>query len=105
MKTKLTRQQLKALLAVFDGLFRDEQEPHIGNFEARLLLAIMQGIHLQLKKKVLDVKTKYNLKLTDVEALAFWIFFNKFDIRPAGAIYEANLIDQICNLIHQSQTK
>lgn len=100
MNFKLSAIQLNAILQLFQSICGDHARPP-QNFEAKLMLAVLSGIYRQLHKKSVDKKKKYTVLLSEQEALAFWIFFNKQHIIPNEAVYEANLIDFMCNRIHQ----
>lgn len=102
MKLKLSYIQFKALYSIFQQLFNaDAAKPK--SIEARLMLSILIGIYVKLYKLSSPVtkKKKYSIALNEPEALAFWIFFNKYNFLPEEMIYEANLIDTINNIIHQ----
>jgi hypothetical protein len=104
MKIKLSLNQFTTLFNIFTSTVGEDELPPADNFEARLLLAILQGIWKQLYKKRIDVKKKYSLTLSEQEALAFWIFFNKFEVLPIEAVYERTIVQMICNSIHQKFT-
>lgn len=100
MKLKITSSQFSSLLNLFHSLCGIDVLPP-KSFEGKLLLAILSGIYKQLYKKAVDKKKKYTVTLSEQEALAFFIFFKKQHILPGDAVYEANLLDTICNQIHQ----
>lgn len=66
--------------------------------EEMLYLSIFEQVYISLQGKALVRKPKYNIKFTPTQALAFWIEFN-------GIVDEktqlGNMIQQMCNKIHQ----
>jgi hypothetical protein len=98
MKLKLTKAQFKALYALFQHMIVGAKPKGL---EARLLRALLFNIYEKMYKKAIDEKTRYSLSLSEEEALAFWVFFNKFNYIPVEMIFEANLVQTICNNIHQ----
>jgi hypothetical protein len=102
MKVKLSRTQFFSLLQVFQVICLAGTSQ--SNFEARLLMLLLDQIKKQLIKKSLDFKQKYSLSLNEQEALAFYIFFKKFHFFSTDAMYEANMVDMLCNQIHQKFT-
>ena len=101
MKMKVSRAQFTALLNIFNAVCNRPVPP---NFEARLMMILLESIRKQLIKKSVDFKKKYSLTMSDQEALSFFIFFKKFHFFPEDAIYETVLVDSICNGIHQQYT-
>lgn len=103
MKIKLTHTQFLTLFSIFKMLCGEGQgfSPAPASFEARLMLAILHGIYKQLYKKAIDRKKKYTLILTEQEALAFWIFFSKYDFLDDEAVFEKTLVQTLNNGIHQ----
>ena len=97
MKIKLSRSQFFSLLQIYQ-LVCSAKTPE--NFEARLIMVILDLTKKQLIRKSVDIKKKYSVTLSDIEALAFFIFFKKFHIFPEGSIYEATLVNTICNQVH-----
>jgi hypothetical protein len=102
MKVKLSRTQFICLLQVLQVVCLAGKSQ--SKFEARLLMLLLEQIKKQLIKKSLDFKQKYSLCLNEQEALAFFIFFKKFHFFSTEAIYEANMVDMLCNQIHQNFT-
>jgi hypothetical protein len=104
MKFKLSRQQLIALRNVFKTLVGADIVEAPESFEARLLMALLLSIFKQLSRKYMDTpltKPHVSIRLNQVEALAFWIYFSKFHEFSVHQVYEANLIGQINSSIHQ----
>jgi hypothetical protein len=104
MKIKLTNNQFTTLFNIFQMLCGDKEVPAPESFEARLMLAILHGIYKQLYKKAVDRKKKYAISMSEQEALAFWIFFSKYEFLEQEAVFERNLIQTILNGIHQKYT-
>lgn len=98
MKLKLTKAQFKALYALFQRFIVHADAKTL---EAKLLRAVLFGIYKKMYDKDINDKQKYSITLKDAEALAFWIFFNKYFYFPAEMIYESNLVQTINNNIHQ----
>jgi len=103
MKTKLTHSQLISLVNVFRTIVQDDA-PVPEKFEAKLLLALLEGIQKKLERRAIDKKKKYNITFNAVEALSFWLFFSKYHYFDEGQAYEAHLIQMISNSIHQKFT-
>lgn len=97
MKFKLNKSQLQSLLNLFQQICSLEKPD---NFEARLLYVILEQIKSQLIKKSADTRKKYIVSFTDHESLAFFIFFKKFHFFTPETLYEATMVNLICNQIH-----
>lgn len=99
MKIKVNRTQFHVLWHVIQRLCGGSPPP---KFEAKLLMALLLEINKQLLTKSVSVKKNYTLTFSEAEALAFFIFFKKFHFFTTDEIYEATLVDTICNQIHQA---
>lgn len=97
MKLRLTKAQFKALYALF---LRIINHAEVNSIEARLLRRLLFSIYEKMYQKAIDEKPKYTITLSEEQALAFWLFFNKFYL-PEEMMYETNLIQTISNNIHQ----
>jgi hypothetical protein len=98
MKLKLTKAQFKALYALFQRFVVNADAK---NIEAKLLRAILFSIYEKMYKRDINDKSKYTITLKDEEALAFWVFFNKYFYFPSEMVYESTLVQTVCNSIHQ----
>lgn len=100
MKLKLSYSQFQALKELLELVTNTE----VATLEAKLLMALLMSIYSKFYRKAIEKKKQYRIALKDEEALAFWVFFQKYHFVPVEMIYEANLIDTICNSIHQKFT-
>jgi hypothetical protein len=98
MKLKLSKAQFKALYSLFQHIVLHVE---VKTLEARLLRALLFSIYQKLYKRAIDEKSKYSITLSEEQALAFWVFFNKYNYLPEEMMYEANLVSTISNNIHQ----
>lgn len=96
MKLKLSYTEFKALHDLLQGLLF----PNITTgIKGRLLRAMLLSIFKKFYVKMLDErKKKYSITLKEEYACAWWLFFSEYQ---APTPYEANLVAQINNSIHQ----
>lgn len=97
MKLKLTKAEFDALYSFFTGMIKDAKPE---GMNSRMLLSTLMDIYEKMYRKAFKRKENYTVVLKDHEAIGFWFFFQKYPF-PAKMIFEANLVHQINNNIHQ----
>lgn len=96
MKLKLTYTEFKALHDLLHGLLFP---CNTSGIKGRLFRSLMMSIFKKFYVKMLDErKKKYTISLKEEYACAWWLFFTEYTVPTA---YEANLVHQINNSIHQ----
>lgn len=106
MKAKLNHSQMIALASIFNKFLGDEPAPP-DNLQARLIFFHLNATYSQVRKKLIDRKKKYNLSLTEPEALSFMIFFSQVVIEEADkieTIYKTTLVNNLSGAIHKHFT-
>jgi hypothetical protein len=96
MKLKLTRQEFLALYNIMQTL---NQKYACQDMQDKLFHVIMTRIFIKLHKISVIVKSECRVKLSEEEAIAFWIIFNDNGLDQAS--FEGNLLNTINNHIHQ----
>ena len=96
MKLKLTYQEFMALYLIMQQL---NHKHECRDMDDKLFHVILTGIFIKLHRLSVIKKPKYSVKLTEAEALCFWITLQKHGL--AEASFEGNLINTINNSIHQ----
>lgn len=95
MQLQLTKSQLQALE---QELYEVMQIDHI-DMTDKLLVCILHRLYKRIVVKLLDLKSRYNLKLDDETALAFYIYYND-EIFNSTAFNDVTL-KTICNNINK----
>ena len=91
MTLKLTQQKAEALKYLFEQKINPEEPENIAE---RLIKTLMWQVYKKLRSH-LEGKLKprgYSVQLTDVEAMAFHVYFQNMHL-GTGWIYEQTLID------------
>jgi hypothetical protein len=96
MNLKLTSQQLNALLHLLTIVVDKHQSKDMWD---KLLRIELTTLHLKFAKQALVKKISYRLKISEAEAVAFWLTFSDHNL-PTDS-FEGNLIDILNNNIHQ----
>ena len=96
MKLKLTHAELMALYNLLQAM---NEKWVCDDMEDKLLHVLLTGIFIKLHKTVIIRKEKYGIKLTEAEAMAFYICFQRHSLGFSD--YTGNLVNQINNSIHQ----
>lgn len=98
MKLKLTSQQAEALHYLFEKVILTEMPENIAE---SLVMDLMKQIFKRLRDK-LEAKKKdgYSIEVNDVQAKAFYLYFQNRNL-PPGYVYEENLIQTHLNEINR----
>lgn len=96
MKVKLNHSEFLALYALVTNAVEGVEA---NNMAEKLFLSILDNVYGKMYLKARLPQKKYQLKLSDHEAIAFLCYFK--NVKFESASYEGNLIGQICNLIQQ----
>ncbi len=96
MKIKLTYQQFNCLYSIVEAVITDDAEY---SMMQKLLLSVLVGVYKKMYVRAIERKTAYCLKLSDSEAIAFWMLFNRNTY--AVDSFEGNLLQTINNQIHK----
>lgn len=100
MKLKLSHKSFAVLFSLMvDAAGRPTPKD---NMYEKLLQTIMVGIYKKLYAKTVEKKASYRITLTPVEAIAFWEYWTDHDY-PCTTL-AGNLLNQLCNSIHQKFT-
>jgi hypothetical protein len=94
---------MMALASVFHKLLGDEPTPP-ESLQARLIFVHLNGTYKQVRKHLIDRKKKYNLSLTEPEALSFIIFFSQVEIEAddiCERVYQTTLVSSLIGAIHK----
>lgn len=95
MTIKLTYEQANALYVLFKAVVvNDEPQDIAESLVKDLMMQVLKK--LTLKMDFQKKKDGYSLSLTDVEAKAYYVYFNQRHLGD-GWIYENNLIQQHVN--------
>lgn len=97
MKLKLSHNEFTALLNMFLAIVLPYEDKTVSGIIEK---AIMLQIYEKMFKQQLLVKDKYSIKLTIAEAAVFFQFWQRHEFANIAS-YEANLIREANNLIHQ----
>lgn len=99
MKLKLKHDEFIAL----HDMFRDISHKYgAQDFWDKLLHVISTNVFLKMYKMAVYKKPKYTLKLSEPEAIAFWILTN--DHKLGDSTFLGNLLNTINYSIHQTYT-
>jgi hypothetical protein len=117
-KPKYTHQQMQIILSVvtqvimkLDNMLIDLQQQHKNTasgtaqleidteiMECKREMLIFNDIKIAMMRKMIEPKLKYSFKLKPYQELSFWLeFAGIMDV----ANYDGNMIQNICNNIHQ----
>jgi hypothetical protein len=91
MTLKLTHNQAFALMHLFDKVINPQLPEDVAE---RLVKELMYKVYKKLRS-VLEAKIKprgYSLALTDLEAMAFYVYFQNRYLGP-GWFYEQTVVD------------
>lgn len=98
MKLKLSKLQFLQINAILQKEIAAAQPKGI---PATVIHAVMMNVYKKFYQKAIDTnKKKYNITLTDAEACAWWLFFQKYQFTP-DQFFEHTIIQTINNSIHQ----
>jgi hypothetical protein len=96
MTLKLTRIQFLALYNLYLNVVLKDVALTMHD---KLTLTMMVRVYQKLYKKAMENKPKYRIKLTEEEAIAFWIYWQGHTFSPSS--FEGNLLTTIINSIDQ----
>jgi len=96
MKLKLTNQEFMALYLIMQQL---NHKYVCHDMEDKLFHVLLTGIYMKLHKISIINKAKYSVKLSEAEAISFWVILH--DHILSNESFEGNLINTINNSIHQ----
>lgn len=96
MKLKLKQIEFLALYGILMKLTSKEA---CADMDDKLLHVLLTSIYIKLHRISIIRKPKYSIKMTEAEAMGFWISFNRHNLPHES--FEGNLITTICNSIHQ----
>ncbi|RTL47232.1 MAG: hypothetical protein EKK39_14785 [Sphingobacteriales bacterium] len=99
MKLKLTNAELITLIDLIDINIDDYKHVDENDFEAKLYRCIFEEIKLKLYQISILKKPNYSVKLKPHWMLAF---YNDFKNNTDNISFAGNLINQLCNKIHQT---
>ena len=97
MKLKLTYVQFKSLYEVLAGIVKSAKP--VG-MQTKMLHSVLMDVYEKMYKKDFAKKKTYSITLKTHEAVAFWMFFQRYQL-PAEMVFEQNLVFTISNSIHQ----
>jgi len=96
MKLKLTAQQFAALYNIVSAVGHKYQ---CADMWDKLLYVSITSLYMKLYKMAVIKKPKYTIRLTDQEAISFFIMYEDHNL-PAAS-FEGNLITSITSSIHE----
>lgn len=98
MKLKLNKSQF---FQIYSILQKDIATADPKGIPATVVHSGMMNVYKKFYQKAFDSsKKKYNVTLSDAEACAWWLFFQKYPFSP-DQLYEQTIIQSINNSIHQ----
>jgi hypothetical protein len=97
MKLKLNHNEFRALLQMYVGIVLPF---HPTSLATSLVQHLQMQIYEKLYKSAIAKKANYTIKMTPAEALSFYAFWHQHQFENPAS-YEANLIRQTNNSIHQ----
>lgn len=97
MKLKLNHSEFTAMLQMFIAIVLSAAT---NTLEDKMQKALLMQIYEKLYKQAIHSKTQYGIKLTVPEAIAFFFFWQQHQFSNPAA-FEANMVRQINNSIHQ----
>lgn len=101
LKLKLNNSELLALVSLLDVTcqqYQQEFETGTMEMEDKLIKAVFEEMYVKLLKKQLEVQKQYTIDLKPSWAIALHIQYSGLLNR---ASYEGNLVQGICDKIHQ----
>lgn len=98
MKFKLNNSEMLALIMVFQNCIQQINNWQSKKAEDLLLLAVLEEMNLKMHQQILLKKPKYNVKLQPIHAIAFFIMFNQ---KLNATTHAGNMVQTMCNAIHQ----
>lgn len=97
MNLKLNHSEFTAMLQMFVSIVLVMPSQCLAD---TMLKALLMQIYEKLYRHAIHTKSKYSIKITIPEAIAFYLFWAKHEFKKPSS-YEANLIRQTINSIHQ----
>lgn len=95
MNLKLTKAEVQAIERVLAEIIRLE---HFA-MEDKLLVCILTKFYHKIIIKLLNLKSRYNIKMDEQTELAFFIYFQDEQFNPVS--FDDNLIKTICDNIQK----
>jgi hypothetical protein len=102
MKLKLNNTEFLCLVEVLELVcnhFRKVLPLAEDQLESKMYLAMFEELHIELKKRSVEVKPAYKVTLKPYVAIAFFTALN--NAADEQHTYQGRLIKTICNNIHQ----
>ena len=96
MKLKLSHQEFTALYLLLQHI---NDKYACVDMEDKLLHVLLTSTYIKLHKVSIIKKPKYSVKLSEAEAMAFWICTHDHGLNESS--FEGNLLNSINNSIHQ----
>jgi len=98
MRLKLTNTELVTLMALININIEDYKHVDVNDFEAKLYRCIFEEIKIKLYQIAIIKRAHYSIKLKPHWMLAI---YNDFKNNTDNVSFAGNLINTICNKIHQ----
>lgn len=98
MKLKLSNAELITLMALIELNIQDYKQVDMNDFEAKLYRCIFEELKIKLYQLAIIKKAHYCFKLKPHWMLAI---YNDFKNNTDNVSFAGNLINSICNKIHQ----
>lgn len=99
MKLKLSHAQMMCL---FNLLSKVPNEEHADAWYDKLVQILVLRIYTKFRKAECEVRIKYSIKLTEEEAIAFFLYYGGHEYPTTT--FAGNMINSIRNTIHQKFT-